>query len=106
MTTITLEVPDELVETAREHQIELSRMIEQTLKRLTAEKYQRATQPKTPRELALEERARIMQILAADDAISIPALDPEISRQHDHPPIPMGSKPLSEIIIEERGAYE
>ncbi len=103
MHTITLEIPDDLVETARQHQAELPRIVEQGLKRLNGKKRKRATKPKTPHELALAERARILQILAADEYISIPTLDPEISKQHDHPPIAIGGKPLSEIIIADRG---
>ena len=103
METITVELPPQLAEDVRQHQADLTRILEIGLAQIKAE---RATPPdatETQHTRAMAERARIMQVLAADPHISVPTLDPEMIRRHNHPPIEVGGKPLSEIIIEDRG---
>ena len=103
MTTITLELPEQLAEQIRRYQADLSHIFELGLQRLKEEKPRTATAAVSGRERMIQERERIDQALLASGLIALPLPDPHKKKRRRHPPIHIGGKPLSEIIIEQRG---
>ena len=103
METIILELPEHLAAEVRKHQAEMPQVIEWGLERLKAEERETPETPEAQRARALEEHERTIQVLVASGLVEPPTYDPEAIKRHDHPPIEVGGKPASEMIIEDRG---
>lgn len=93
MTTIQLEVPNELAEKLDPYYDKLVDLLELGLQKWQ-EREQQARQT---------EQERIFQVLAASDIVTVPkpytGKEPYVS----HTPVPATGKPASEIVIEQRG---
>ncbi len=103
MTTVTLELPEQLAAEVKKHEAEMPQVIEWGLERLQTTQTVPPNSRDAQRTHALTERERTIQILVASGLVTPPTYDPEVMQRHNHPPIEIGGKPLSEIIIEDRG---
>jgi hypothetical protein len=93
MSTIRLEIPNELAEKLAPYQDQLPELLELGLQ----EWLERQQQER----LAL--RKRLLQVLAASGKVEIPR--PYVGEKPyvRHTPVPITGKPVSELIIEQRG---
>ena len=100
MTTITLELPDELAARVRAHQANLSHILELGLRDLLLEKRQPPKPPDTPEQV----RQKILEAWISTGLL-VEFGSESGRKQHSKPfePINARGKPASEIIIEQRG---
>lgn len=96
MTDLTISIPNELMERLRPHLDELPRILE-----LGVQQVERSTTPKLP-----TERERIMRLLA-EKGVARPLdknlVPPGAFNRPRQQPLRISGKPVSEIIIEQRG---
>jgi len=92
MTTIELKIPDNLAKRLRPHQNELVQLLELGLEQRLAQEKERVS------------RQQIMQALRESGLVEMPQPLPVGQVRERHTPMPMNGRPLSEIIVEQRGA--
>jgi len=93
MVTIQLKIPDKLAEKLTPYRDQLSELLELGLQeQLAREDRER-----------LNQRGRLLQVLAASGKVKMPKPYTGTRRYVRHTPVPITGKPVSEIIIEQRG---
>jgi hypothetical protein len=94
MRTIELQIPDDLAERLAPYQDQLPALLEAGLQAWQQE--EQATNGG-----ALQERIR--RVLAASGLVTLPTPDPDPEAYVRQTPVPITGKPVSEIVIEQRG---
>jgi len=94
MLTIQLEIPDELAHQLAPHQDNLLEFIKMGL-----DAWQKSEQNKEK-----GSAARLQQLLAASGKLVVPTLPENGKTYQRKTPISISGKPVSQIVIEERGA--
>lgn len=93
MVTIQLEIPDELAKKLTPYRNQLLELLELGLQeRLERERQEQRGQ-----------REGLLQVLAASGKVKMPKPYTGTRRYVRHTPVPITGKPVSEIIIEQRG---